>query len=92
MKKINYIYQKITNIGVTDGLRIEEIKRLRLTNILGIFPVFIYVYFMILGTIHQYYFPLILCSCLTLGTAIGIYLNYKHKYLSGRSLLFCVCS
>jgi signal transduction histidine kinase len=92
MKKINSIYQIITNIGVKDGLRIEEIKRLRLTNILGIFPVFIYVYFIILGLIHQYFFPLILCSCLTIGTSIGIYFNYKHRYLTARSLLFCVCS
>jgi signal transduction histidine kinase len=92
MKQINKIYHSITNIGVKDGLKIEEIKRLRLTNILGIFPVFIYVYFIVLGIIHDYYFPFFLCACLTIGTFIGIYLNYKHKYLTARSVLFSICS
>jgi signal transduction histidine kinase/ActR/RegA family two-component response regulator len=92
MKKINHIYQLITNIGVKDGLKIEEIKRLRLTNILGMFPVFIYIYFIALGIAHNYYFPLILCSGLTVSTSIGIYLNHKHKYLTARSLLFCINS
>jgi signal transduction histidine kinase/ActR/RegA family two-component response regulator len=92
MKKINSIYQIITNIGVKDGLKIEDVKRLRLTNILGIFPVFIYVYFIFLGLTNAYYFPVILCTCLTVSTGIGIYLNYKHRYLTARSLLFCINS
>ncbi len=92
MKKINKVYQTITNIGVKEGLRLEEIKRIKLTNVLGIFPVFIYIYFILLGIVHNFYFPVILCSCLTLGTAIGIYLNYKHKYLTARSVLFSICS
>jgi signal transduction histidine kinase/ActR/RegA family two-component response regulator len=92
MKRINKLYQIITNIGVKDGLRVEDIKRIRLTNILGIAPVFIYIYFIILGLQNKYYFPPILCSCLTVGTAIGIYFNYKHKYLIARCILFTVCS
>jgi signal transduction histidine kinase len=92
MKKINEFYQFITNIGVIEGLRIEEIKRIKLTNILGVFPVFIYIYFIILGLVHNYYFPAILCSFLTIGTAIGIYFNYKQKYLIARSVLFSICS
>jgi signal transduction histidine kinase/ActR/RegA family two-component response regulator len=92
MKRINKLYQIITNIGVKDGLRIEDIKRIRLTNILGIAPVFIYIYFIILGLQNKYYFPPILCSGLTVGTAIGIYFNNKHKYLIARSILFTVCS
>jgi signal transduction histidine kinase/ActR/RegA family two-component response regulator len=92
MKKLNLIYQFITNIGIKEELKIEEVKRIRLTNILGLFPVFIYIYFIFLGIVHQYYFPPILCSFLTIGTAIGIFLNYKQKYLTAKSLLFSINS
>ncbi len=92
MKKISAIYKTITNWGVTGHLKIEEVQRVRLTNILGVMPIFVYLYFIYFGLSNQYYFPPLLCVGLTLFATIGLYLNYKQKYVLAKGILFAANS
>ncbi len=79
-------------MGVTPDLRVEDAQRVRLTNILGVMPIFIYLYFIYFGLSQQYYFPPILCSGLTIGAITGLYFNYKRKHILAKSILFSVNS
>jgi signal transduction histidine kinase/CheY-like chemotaxis protein len=88
MKTNTNIFKKITNLGVVDGLKIEEIKRIKLTNILGSFPLVIYIYFIYFGLTEQYYFPVVTCSTLSIIVVIGLYLNHKRKYGLAKLILF----
>jgi signal transduction histidine kinase/CheY-like chemotaxis protein len=88
MKPIFNIFNKITNLGVVDGIKIEEAKRIKLTNILGIIPLLTYIYFIYFGITNQYYFPIIICTCLTFFVCIGLYLNYKQRYGIAKLILF----
>jgi signal transduction histidine kinase/CheY-like chemotaxis protein len=92
MQKLQLLYKKVTNLGVTSHLKIEEIQRVRLTNILGTFPIFIYLYFIYFGLSNNYYFPAILCTCLTIGALTGLYFNYKCRYSLAKGILFSVNS
>jgi signal transduction histidine kinase/ActR/RegA family two-component response regulator len=92
MKFITAIYQKITNWGVTSHLKIEEVQRVRLTNILGVMPIFVYLYFIYFGLSNHYYFPPLLCIGLTFFAIIGLYLNYKQKYVLAKGILFAANS
>jgi signal transduction histidine kinase len=79
-------------MGVTPDLRVEDAQRVRLTNILGVMPIFIYLYFVYFGLSQHYFFPPILCTGLTIGAFIGLYFNYKCKYILAKSILFSVNS
>ncbi len=82
----------ITDLGVHDQLKIEDAQRVRLTNILGIFPALMYMYFIWFGLSNQYYYPPILCSILTVGTIIALWLNSKRKYAVSKTILFSINS
>lgn len=88
MKYVSKIYNKIINLGVIDGLKIEEAKRIKLTNIVGIIPLLTYLYFIYFGITNKYYFPLIICSILIIIMCVGLYLNYKQKYGIAKLILF----
>jgi signal transduction histidine kinase/CheY-like chemotaxis protein len=92
MQQLKSLYEKITNLGVTSSLKIEEVQRVRLTNILGTFPIFIYLYFIYFGISTKYYFPPILCTGLTISAVTGLYFNYKCRYSLAKGILFSVNS
>jgi signal transduction histidine kinase/CheY-like chemotaxis protein len=92
MNNIFNIYKKITSAGVIEGQKLEDIQRIRLTNILAIIPIAIYVYFIIWGLISNYYFPVYMGITVTTGSIIGLYLNYKHHYGIAKIILFSTCS
>lgn len=89
MKKLIHT---VTHLGVHDQLKIEDAQRVRLTNILGIFPALMYLYFICFGLSNHYYYPPILCSILMIGTAIALQLNAKRKYAICKTILFSINS
>jgi signal transduction histidine kinase len=92
MKRLKEVYTFITNMGVTPDLKIEDAQRVRLTNILGVMPIFIYLYFIYFGLSQNYFFPPILCTALTIGALIGLYFNYRRKHILAKCILFSVNS
>ncbi len=81
------IINRIANFGTTDQLKIEEKQRVRLTNILGMLPLLGYVVYIIFGIINHYYFPVIICTSLSVFVIIGLFFNYKGKHQIAKSIL-----
>jgi signal transduction histidine kinase/ActR/RegA family two-component response regulator len=92
MKLIIDLLNKITNAGVKDGQRLEDMQRIKLTNILGTIPIVTYIYFIIWGVSNNYYFPVYVGSSITAFAIIGLYLNFKGYYGIAKNILFCSCS
>ncbi len=86
------IYNSILNVGVNSKLDIEQAQRIRLTNILGIAPIFVYLFFIVFGLLHQYFFPPILCTFLLLGVLIGLFISKIGRNLVSRCILFSINS
>jgi signal transduction histidine kinase/CheY-like chemotaxis protein len=89
MKKI---LNKLINLGVADGQRIEESQKIRLTNILAIFPAPIYLYFFLVGLNEASVLIAGICLVLLTATSFSLYCNYKKKYILAKSLNFIVDS
>ncbi len=92
MTSFKSIYNIVINLGVNDYMKIEESQRVRLTNILGLLPIFIYLYFVFFGLVNNYYFPTIISTFLIIGALIGIYFNYKQHFVLAKMILFSVNS
>jgi signal transduction histidine kinase/CheY-like chemotaxis protein len=92
MKNLLHTYRRITNLGVGQSLKVEDIQRIRLTNILGFLPIFIYLYFIGFGLYNNYYFPVFISTGLIIGASIGLYFNHLQKYLTAKSILFSINS
>ncbi len=82
------IYKKIIHLGTGSHLKIEDAQRVRLTNILAIFPGIFYVFFVFFGFYHRYYFPPILCCCLIILISAGLYVNGRRNYMTAKFILF----
>jgi signal transduction histidine kinase/CheY-like chemotaxis protein len=82
------IFKKIIRLGVKDNLRIEQIQRIRLTNILAIFVFF--VYFSFIG--YSLYFSEkvsgIMAATMCCITISAFLLNASAQYNAAKFLLF----
>ena len=92
MQVIKIYYNKIANIGITNLLKTEEAQRIRLVNILGTVPLFLHLFLIFQTADSSHYYAIIIALILGSITFISIYLNYTHKYLSAKSILFAVNS
>ncbi len=92
MKSLQSLYSRLSHIGVSPKLKIEEVQRVRLTNILGMAPIFIYLFFIVFGLVYNYYFPPLIATVLTLGALSGLYFNAKANYLLAKGVLFSINS
>ncbi len=92
MRKFKKLANQLVNLGITENLSIESSQRIRLINILGLTPIFIYFYFIYFGLTQNYYFPAFISSFLTIGACIGLFYNHKQKYNVAKSILFSVNS
>lgn len=86
------ILKRLTELGVTATLKVEEAQRVRLTNILGFIPMVMYLVYFVFGLLNQYYFPVILCSSLLVIASFGIYLNSRKLYGNAKFVLFSINS
>ncbi|MFZ1527760.1 MAG: response regulator [Ferruginibacter sp.] len=91
-RRIKKLYGTVSNIGMTDELDIEYAQRLRLTNLFGFFPIFIYLFFIWFGLSQDYSYPAIISIVLLIFTIFGFYLNYRGKYVAAKMVIFGTCS
>jgi signal transduction histidine kinase/ActR/RegA family two-component response regulator len=73
-------------------MKIEQVQRVRLTNVLGSSPIFIYFFYIYFGLTHHFWFLPILCCILTLAVFAGLYCSYIHKPALAKAVLFSVNS
>ena len=92
MRVLKNTYRKLSDLGITPQLKIEEAQRIRLTNMLGSSPILIYLFYIYFGLTHHFWFLPILCSCLTLVIFAGLYCNYIGKPVMAKGVLFSVNS
>jgi signal transduction histidine kinase/CheY-like chemotaxis protein len=90
LKKLFTLFTALTNLGVNNNLKVDEVQRVRLTNILGLIPMGMYLVYIVFGLLNQYYFPVVLCSCLLVVSIWGIVLNKNYYYGFSKLLLFGV--
>jgi signal transduction histidine kinase len=91
-KSLQTFFTRLQLMGTTKEMRVEEAQRVKLTNILGFIPMLMYIVYILFGIINQYYFPVILCSVLTVGSVAGILLNKVKRYGWAKLILFSINS
>ena len=90
MKQILNIFNKISNLGVTDGLSIEDAQKIRLTNILTLLPMPLAAFYFFFGLFHQLSFLWQICAFLLVGIFSVVFVNYKKRYVLAKSISFYV--
>jgi signal transduction histidine kinase/ActR/RegA family two-component response regulator len=92
MKSLKSLLDKLADTGTRHSTRIEEVQRTKLLNILAAIPVCIYIFFIIFGFIHNYFFPVYVGITLTIAVGIGFYFNYSGKQSLAKIIIFSVNS
>jgi hypothetical protein len=92
MKSIIKILSSIANTGVVNTLSIEDAQKVRLTNILGLLPMPICLYFFVLGLNNGLSFLWQICLFLMLGMLGVLFINYKRKYITAKAVSFFLYS
>jgi signal transduction histidine kinase len=84
------IFTTIINAGVRSNLRVEEAQRVKLTNVLALLPIVVYVYFIYFGIHFGYTASVIIASSFLLLSLLGLWLNSAGKYNTAKFVLFLV--
>ena len=71
---------KLVNLGVTESLKIEEAQIVRLTNVLALFPIPVYLFYIGYGFFFNQVFSSILASSMIILTAISVRQNSLGRY------------
>lgn len=71
---------RLVNLGVTDSLKVEEAQLIRLTNVLALLPVPVYLFYIGYGYFFDQIFSSILASSMIVLTAISLFQNFKRRY------------
>ncbi len=90
MKSIFQILNKLANLGVVDGLSIEDAQKVRLTNILTLLPMPLTAFYFVYGLYNGLNFLWAICAFLILGIFAVVFVNYKKKYVLAKSISFYV--
>lgn len=90
MKRIFQILNKLVNLGVVDGLSIEDAQKVRLTNILTLLPMPLTAFYFLYGLYFGLGFLWAICAFLMLGIFAVVFVNYKKKYVLAKSISFYV--
>jgi signal transduction histidine kinase/CheY-like chemotaxis protein len=90
MKPILQILNKIVNLGVADGLSIEDAQKIRLTNILTLLPMPLAAFYFFYGLYEGLLFLWAICAFLLVGIFFVVLINYKKKYVLAKSISFYV--
>ncbi len=85
--QVSVFFNKFINGGTTANMAVEEVKKVRLTNILGLIPMFMYLAYLLLGIANSYLFPVITCSVLILITLIGLRFNRIGNHSVAKNIL-----
>lgn len=90
MKPILQIFNKISNLGVGDGLSIEDAQKIRLTNILTLLPMPLAGFYFFFGLFNGLNFLWQICAFLIVGIFFVVFVNYKKRYVLAKSISFYV--
>lgn len=90
MNIILQVFNKISNLGVVDGLSIEDAQKIRLTNILTLLPMPLSAFYFVYGLYFELNFLSGICAFLLTGIFFVVYANYKKRYLLAKSISFYV--
>lgn len=71
---------RLVNLGVTDSLKVEEVQLVRLTNVLALVPVPVYLFYIGYGFYFDQIFSSLLASTMILLTGVSVYQNFKRRY------------
>jgi signal transduction histidine kinase/ActR/RegA family two-component response regulator len=90
MRRILRISYKIANLGVAEGLNIEDAKKVTLTNILTLLPAPLAAFYFIFGLYYGLTFLWGICAYLLIGVSFVVFANYKEKYVTAKSISFYI--
>ncbi len=90
LKPILQILNKIGNLGVAEGLSIEDAQKIRLTNILTLLPMPLAAFYFVFGLYHGLGFLSGICAFLMVGIFSVVFVNYKKRYVLAKSVSFYV--
>lgn len=71
---------RLVNLGVTDSLKVEEAQLIRLTNLLALLPVPVYLFYIGYGYFFDQIFSSILASSMIVLTLISLFQNSRKRY------------
>lgn len=71
---------RLVNLGVTDSLKVEEAQLIRLTNVLALLPVPVYLFYIGYGYYFDQIFSSILASSMIVLTLVSLFQNYRKHY------------
>jgi signal transduction histidine kinase/ActR/RegA family two-component response regulator len=90
LQPIQQILNKVGNLGVVEGLSIEEAQKVRLTNILTLLPMPLAAFYFVFGLYHGLTFLWGICAFLLVGIFFVVFVNYKKRYVLAKSISFYV--
>ncbi len=71
---------RLVNLGVTDSLKVEEAQLIRLTNVLALLPVPVYLFYIWYGYYFDQIFSSILASSMIVLTLVSLFQNCRRRY------------
>jgi signal transduction histidine kinase/CheY-like chemotaxis protein len=77
----------LTNVGVTEHLKIEEAQIVRLTNLFGIFPFFFFLVYIINGVVYDISFFWQIGVINALFNLLCLWCNHKQYYAAAKTIL-----
>lgn len=78
---------RLVNLGVTDNLKVEEAQLIRLTNVLALLPVPVYLFYIGYGYFFDQIFSALLASSMIVLTLISLFQNYRRRYALAKLVL-----
>jgi signal transduction histidine kinase/ActR/RegA family two-component response regulator len=90
IKRILQILNIVGNVGVVQGLSIEEAQKVRLTNILTLLPMPLTAFYFVFGLYYDFAFLWGICAFLMIGIFAVVFINYKKRYVLAKSVSFYV--
>jgi signal transduction histidine kinase/ActR/RegA family two-component response regulator len=90
MKQLLQILNKLANLGVAEGLSIEDAQKIRLTNILTLLPMPLTAFYFFFAIYHGHAFLVGICGYLLVGIFFVVYVNYQKRYVLAKSISFYV--
>ncbi|MCE7990660.1 MAG: response regulator [Roseivirga sp.] len=71
---------RLVNLGVTDSLKVEEAQLIRLTNVLALLPIPVYLFYIGYGYFFDQIFSSFLACSMIVLTFISLYQNALRRY------------
>lgn len=84
--------KRLINLGVTKKLKTEEAQIVRLTNLMGLTPLTVYLFYFWYGFHYDQLYSIILAVTMTILTSIALIFNSYQKYSIAKALLFTLNS